>query len=240
MIAFCSRSGNAFGYNYLTIAASLTLYALRIIPHMRGPGSVAQNWRDPVTPDERNLIMGLFDRMRAQGAIQKEYEAENLINTEVRKIPDSAYMLVQSVLVGEQTLAQAGDRIQQLETRVRDLEAAVARGSSAPASSGGGFLGGLFGGGSRSQPATSVPVSRAPANSPWGQPAQPMPPQYQQAPPQQGYAPKPAAAHAKTAAATKPKAARSGINGRNAFPDKKANATPGRAGLARRHDLVTC
>lgn len=131
-----------------------------------------------MTPDERNMIMGLFDRMRSFGSVEKEREAETLINTQVRQIPDSAYMLVQSVLVGEQALTQASERIQQLEARVRDLET-----RSAPQqSSGGGFLGGLFGGGSRPQP-TSVPASRgvAPANSPWGQAAGGQP-QYQQAP----------------------------------------------------------
>jgi uncharacterized protein len=126
-----------------------------------------------MTPDERNLIMGLFDRMRSFGAIEKEREAEALINAEVRKIPDSAYMLVQSALVNEQLVASSQERIQQLETRVRDLE------SRAPApqqSSGGSFLGGLFGGGSRPQP-TSVPATRGAApGGPWGQPA----PQYQQ------------------------------------------------------------
>jgi uncharacterized protein len=127
-----------------------------------------------MTPDERNLIMGLFDRMRSHGAIEKEREAEALINGEVRKIPDSAYMLVQSVLVNEQIVASQQERVEQLETRVRELEA---RAPAAQPSGGGGFLGGLFGGGSRPQP-TSVPTSRpaVPANSPWGQPA----PQYQQ------------------------------------------------------------
>ena len=149
-----------------------------------------------MTPDERNLIMGLFDRMRAQGAVEKEYEAEQLINTEVRRIPDSAYMLVQSVLVGEQTLAQAADRIGQLEQRVRDLEAAAQRGAAQPSS--GGFLGGLFGGGSKPAQPTSVPPSRAPAASPWGQPAQPQyqPPQQGGYAPQPGYAPQAAPARA--------------------------------------------
>ena len=94
-----------------------------------------------MTPDERNLIQGLFDRMRSYGAVEKEHEAEALINTQVRQIPDSAYLLVQSVLVQDQALAVANTRVQQLEARVSQLEA----GASKPASSGGSFLGGLFG-----------------------------------------------------------------------------------------------
>ena len=135
-----------------------------------------------MTPDERNMITGLFDRMRAQGAIPKEYEAEQLINSQVRQIPDSAYMLVQSVLVGEQTLNATAQRIEELEARIRELES---KGSQA---SGGSFLGGLFGGGNKSA-ATSVPTSRPsmPANSPWGNAgAQGGQPQYQQPPMQQG------------------------------------------------------
>ncbi len=140
-----------------------------------------------MTPDERNMITGLFDRMRAQGAIPKEYEAEQLINQQVRQIPDSAYMLVQSVLVGEQTLNATAERIQQLEARIRELEAKGAQ------SSGGSFLGGLFGGGS-SRASTSVPVSRSatPANSPWGNAGSNAgyqgggQPQYGQPPMQQG------------------------------------------------------
>jgi uncharacterized protein len=146
-----------------------------------------------MTPDERNLIMGLFDRMRGQGPIQVEREAEALINSQVRQIPDSAYMLVQSVLVQEQALNATAERANQLEARVRELETAQSR-SVAPAS--GGFLGGLFGGGSRPQPTSSVPLTRSstPANSPWGQPSgQSGQPQYQQPMQQPGYAPQQAA-----------------------------------------------
>ncbi|MEQ1650318.1 MAG: DUF2076 domain-containing protein [Hyphomicrobiaceae bacterium] len=122
--------------------------------------------------DERDLITGLFDRMRSQGSIEKDRDAEALIFKEVRAIPDSAYMLVQSVLVQEQALQQAGDRIQDLEARVQELEAAAR--PQAQASSGG-FLGGLFGGGKPAQSA-SVPSSRS--ASPWGD--APQPPRQQQ------------------------------------------------------------
>jgi hypothetical protein len=131
--------------------------------------------------NERQMISGLFDRMRAQGPIEKDRDAEALINQAVRQVPDSAYMLVQSVLVQEHTLQQAGQRIEELEARVRDLES-MARPQAAPAS--GGFLGGLFGG---SKPApqpmsagrqssgfgSAGSVPRA-GGSPWGAQAQPL------------------------------------------------------------------
>lgn len=137
--------------------------------------------------EERQLISGLFDRMRDFGSVEKDRDAEALIRESVRQIPDAPYMLVQSVLVQEQTLQQAGQRIEELEARVRELEARAPR--SQPQGSGG-FLGGLFGGGSQPPPPRQVPRASsgfgqpavgagagqgAPAGGPagpWGQPAQ--------------------------------------------------------------------
>ena len=74
-----------------------------------------------MTPEERDLIAGLFERMRGMGAIDKDREAEDLIARSVRQVPDAAYMLVQSVLVQEHALQEAGGRIEELEDRVRDF-----------------------------------------------------------------------------------------------------------------------
>ena len=41
-----------------------------------------------MTPEERQLITGLFDRMRSHGAPEKEREADALIAREVRANPD--------------------------------------------------------------------------------------------------------------------------------------------------------
>jgi hypothetical protein len=128
-----------------------------------------------MTPEERQLITGLFDRMRNVESTEKDREAEALINQSVRAMPDAPYMLVQSVLVQDQALQQADARIRELEERVRALDQPARTGSG-----GGSFLGGLFGGGRSSGPqprTTSVPPvgSRpAPAASgpqTWGQPA---------------------------------------------------------------------
>ncbi len=95
-----------------------------------------------MTPDERQLISGLFDRMRGFGSPQKDRDAETLINDSVRSMPDAPYMLVQSVLVQEHALQQANERIQALEEQVRNLQAQDAGHGQA---SSGSFLGGLFG-----------------------------------------------------------------------------------------------
>lgn len=109
-----------------------------------------------MTPEERQLITGLFDRMRGFGTPEKDKDAEAVINERMRSTPDAPYMLVQSVLVQEQALQQAEQRIRELENQVRDFEeVSPARAQT----SSGSFLGGLFGGGRpASQPTgTSVP-----------------------------------------------------------------------------------
>ena len=130
--------------------------------------------------EERQLISGLFGRMQQYGSPEKDRDAEQLIAQSIRANPDAHYMLVQSVLVQENALQQADQRIQDLEARVQELEAGQ---RSAPAAAqSGGFLGGLFGGsrpaaqpsrGLASVPATGRPaMATPPANSPWGRPGQ--------------------------------------------------------------------
>lgn len=142
-----------------------------------------------MTPEERQMITGLFDRMRSYGTPQKDREAEAVINEGVRSTPDAGYMLVQSVLVQEHALKEAGNRIEDLEEQVRNLRNAGQE--RTPES--GSFLGGLFGGGRpASQPGPgSVPVigSRAPAPSAFDQDQQRP---WSQSPPQQAAAPAPA------------------------------------------------
>ncbi len=75
-----------------------------------------------MTPEERQMITGLFDRMRSYGTPEKDREADTLINEAVRSTPDASYMLVQSVLVQEHALQEAGNRIKDLEEQVRSLQ----------------------------------------------------------------------------------------------------------------------
>lgn len=98
-----------------------------------------------MTPEEHQLITDLFERMRQFGAPDKDSEADSLIRQSVQRIPDAAYMLVQSVLVQEHALQQSDQRVRELEEKLAELEARSAR--ATPSS--GSFLGGLFGGVSR-------------------------------------------------------------------------------------------
>lgn len=140
-----------------------------------------------MTPEERQLITGLFDRMRSYGAPEKDREAETLITQSLRANPDAPYMLVQSVLVQEQALHAANDRVQELEDQLRATQGAEQpRGARS-----GSFLGGGIWGGRRGEEArSSVPQVGARATpsayetrTPWSQGApQPQPQAQQPAP----------------------------------------------------------
>ncbi len=144
-----------------------------------------------MTPEERQLISGLFERMRSYGAPDKDREAEALIAQSVRANPDAAYMLVQSVLVQEQALEASNNRVQDLEDQLRAMEG----GGEQRGARSGGFLGGAWNSGRRDEePRSSVPQVGARATpsayesrSPWSQgggapQAQPQAQAQQQAP----------------------------------------------------------
>ena len=94
-----------------------------------------------MTPEERRLIEDLFDRMRSYGSPEKDREADYLIRERIRAMPDAAYMLTQSVLVQEQALQAANERVAELEDRVRELQESQ---EGPPPRRGGSFLGGAF------------------------------------------------------------------------------------------------
>ena len=91
--------------------------------------------------EERELITGLFGRLQPFDSQPRDGEAEALIKDLAARQPAAPYLLVQTVLVQEQALKAAQERIAELE----------AKGGAAPAASG--FLG------------------AAPKISPWGAPA---------------------------------------------------------------------
>jgi uncharacterized protein len=155
---------------------------------------------DRMTPEERRLIEDLFDRMMSYGSPEKDREADSLIKERLRAMPDAAYMLTQSVLVQEQALQAANERVAELEDRVRALQER----QDGPPRRSGSFLGSVFTNRDRDDRAglegrpSSVPQvgARAPAPpyerpSAWGQSERPSAP-WQSAPPQQPPQPPPA------------------------------------------------
>ncbi|SIQ27474.1 hypothetical protein SAMN05880582_1011334 [Rhizobium sp. RU20A] len=122
-----------------------------------------------MSPEERQLLTALFDRVRTASATPRDREAEALIADEIRTEPAAPYYLAQAVIVQEKGLEAAGNHIRELEARIRDLEAAQAE-TPAPASQGG-FLASIFG--SRREPDTD----RSPRQpDPYGQNVRPQQP----------------------------------------------------------------
>jgi len=119
-----------------------------------------------MSPEERQLLAGLFDRVRTAAANPRDREAEAFIDDSVRAQPYAPYLLAQTVIVQEQALRAANDRLKELESKVEELQ------QSKPAGSGGFLsglsLGGLFGGGQ--QPAPAPRPMGPPPGGPWQQP----------------------------------------------------------------------
>ncbi|TRL40095.1 DUF2076 domain-containing protein [Rhizobium straminoryzae] len=139
-----------------------------------------------MSPEERQLLNDLFQRIRSATATPRDGEAERLIADAVRNEPSAPYYLAQAVIVQEKGLEAASRRINELEARVRDLEAQAATPAEEQR---GGFLSSIFGSGQPPRPAqrpayNPIP-STAPSAGPWGstQPAYGAPQAY--APPQQ-------------------------------------------------------
>ena len=116
-----------------------------------------------MSPEERQLLASLFDRVRATGSAQRDADAEAFINQSVREQPYAPYFLAQAVLIQEQGMKAAADRIQQLEARVHELEQQGA--DNHPQAQSGGFLGGLGSlfGGQHAAAARPGAASRLPA-----------------------------------------------------------------------------
>jgi uncharacterized protein len=105
-----------------------------------------------MTPQERQLIDDLFDRLAKVENAPRDPEAMAAIAQGLRNAPNAIYALVQTALVQDEALKRANDRIQQLEAAVAPQQ-----------SQSGGFLDSMrdtvFG---QSQSRGSVPPVRAP------------------------------------------------------------------------------
>src|ERR1700704_960331 len=68
-----------------------------------------------MTPEERDLVIELFDRLATLEDAQRDPEAERLIRDGLRQAPNAPYALAQTVLVQDEALKRANARIQELE-----------------------------------------------------------------------------------------------------------------------------
>jgi hypothetical protein len=102
-----------------------------------------------MTPQEKDLITELLGRLPPPNE-PKDPEADALIQAALRQRPDATYFLVQTVLIQEMALAQAQQRLQDLERQLAAAQAAQ-QSQQQPTS----FLGRALRG-------------SAPASGPWG------------------------------------------------------------------------
>jgi hypothetical protein len=68
-----------------------------------------------MTPQERQLVDDLFDRLSKMEGAPRDAQATAAIAEGLRRAPSAVYALVQTVLVQDEALRRANDRIQELE-----------------------------------------------------------------------------------------------------------------------------
>jgi hypothetical protein len=68
-----------------------------------------------MTPQERQLVDDLFDRLSMVENAPRDPDAVAAIAQGLRKAPNAVYALVQTVLVQDEALKRANSRIQELE-----------------------------------------------------------------------------------------------------------------------------
>lgn len=114
-----------------------------------------------MTPQERQLIDDLFDRLAKLESAKRDPEAMSAIMQGLRNAPNAVYALVQTTLVQDEALKRADMRIQELEAATSGQQAQS-----------GGFLDSMrdaiFG---QNQQQGSVPNVRAPEMAGGGRPA---------------------------------------------------------------------
>ena len=83
-----------------------------------------------MTPQERDVIAGIFDRLRQAANQPRDPEAENFIAERLREQPYAPYAMAQAVYVQEQALANLSQQVESLQAHLREAQN---RASEAPA-----------------------------------------------------------------------------------------------------------
>jgi uncharacterized protein len=68
-----------------------------------------------MTPQERQMVADLFDRLASLEGERRDPDAERVIREGLARAPNAVYALVQSVLVQDEALKRANTRIEELE-----------------------------------------------------------------------------------------------------------------------------
>ena len=99
--------------------------------------------------EEQRLIEGLFNRLKEAQAQtgQRDIQAEQQINQHIREQPAAPYYMAQAMIIQEAALKRLDQQVKALENQIAQLQQ-----NAQSQQSSGGFLAGLFGGGSRNAP----------------------------------------------------------------------------------------
>lgn len=134
-----------------------------------------------MTPQERDVIAGIFDRLKQAANQPRDPEAERFIADRLREQPYAPYAMAQAVYVQEQAVTNLHAQVEDLQAQLRELQERAAQPAPQPQQSGG-FLSGIFGGGQQaparpgSVPSFPQRAGQAPSSA-WTnqQPMQPGP-----------------------------------------------------------------
>lgn len=117
---------------------------------------------------ERDIIGGLFDRLKAAESQQRDPQVDAFIKERLATQPGAVYAMLQTMYMSEQAIQNLNAQLEQQGAQILQMQAHIDQLSRSQQQSGG-FLSGLFG----SKPAAPPP----------------MPPRPMGAPPQMGMAP---------------------------------------------------
>ena len=92
-----------------------------------------------MTPQERDVITGIFERLKQAGDAPRDAEAERFIADLVARQPYAPYVMAQSVYVQEQAVANLHAQVEQLRAELRDAQAQLQRAEHNPPPQSGGF-----------------------------------------------------------------------------------------------------
>ena len=82
-----------------------------------------------MTPQERDVIAGIFDRLKQAANQPRDPEAETFIAERLREQPYAPYAMAQAVYVQEQALANLNQQVESLQGELREAQP---RASEAP------------------------------------------------------------------------------------------------------------
>jgi hypothetical protein len=111
-----------------------------------------------MTPEERQLLTTLAERIRGTPPQQQDAEAAQLLQQLLRERPDTVYILAQTVLMQDFAMRNAQAQIEDLQRQLSWQQPPAERGS-------GSFLGGVQSGGPQYQPRPGA--GSVPSVNPW-------------------------------------------------------------------------